>query len=1134
MKKNIVYFLVLFTNPVFSQNSKNTSILNKNENYIHSRVYLEETQETNAAKKQLETVAYYDGLGRPKQNIGVKTSPKGRDVVTHIEYDEFGRQAKDFLPIPQSGTQAGKIYDSPLSNASSIYGNEKIFSEKILENSPLNRLLGQIHQGNDWQNHPVRIEYEANTVSDRVKKFKTVTQWNGGATLSSLSQEGVFSPSSLYKNIAKDEDGNTSIEFKNGQEQVVLVRKFNGSETADTYYIYNEYNQLAFVISPLAAEKANLTQDDLDRLCYQYRYDGKGRLVEKKLPAKGWEYMVYDKLDRLTMSQDAGQRAKKEWLFTRYDRFGRVAYTGIATGESRAVEQANLNLTLSNHVERTSNAGFTQNNMKVHYNPAIGGETSYPKNIKKLLSVNYYDEYPPDAPAAHENILGQQLMASATAGGKSTKSLPLAIYLKNIENDDWSRTFTYYDQKARVIGTLHHNYLEGYTQIQMEIDFAGVVQKTHTYHKRDPKSPEVKIEERFVYDHQNRLVKHFHKINGRNEELLLENIYDELGRLSKKKVGGSEGSPLQEVDYAYNIRGWLTSVNQPQNLGKDLFGFELKYQNPVSNGKESPKYNGNISQMDWKTRSNNEELRRYTYQYDDLNRLTKSFYSKPLAVQPNTGSYDEYLSYDANGNIKTLSRFGDMDKPQAVKIDELSYTYIGNQLVKVSDNSQNPSGYPIGGGVIPYDENGNMMNHKDKGISYIGYNHLNLPSAVFWNGKQTFYLYRADGVKVKKDFPGKVTDYLDGFQYENGALQFVPTAEGYYDFVKQRYVYNYTDHLGNVRLSYAKNNNAALEILEENNYYPFGLEHKGYGGVNLGNPNYHYKYNGKELQENGMYDYGARLYMPEIGRWNAVDPLAEKYPHTSPYTYVNNNPIMLVDPDGRESTDWYQNKKTGDIEWKDTNKELKGYNHLGRKNTIGISHRSYTGKYTDRMYYLNANGSITEKTGDTKITLSHIENGKSIKTPIGTTITSSKTSVSGMAVQGTLSFTVGGGASLSFGYVKDSYGDSSFYYTIGGNLGIGAGLSLDFMPITTTDPNKLFRVSDFEGYGNSYEVGLGAISGSYGGTTREKGLNASEQFNPNRWGKKGEGAYTTKGGSYGIGLDVGAVWSRSKTKLIGR
>ena len=42
---------------------------------------------------------------------------------------------------------------------------------------------------------------------------------------------------------------------------------------------------------------------------------------------------------------------------------------------------------------------------------------------------------------------------------------------------------------------------------------------------------------------------------------------------------------------------WFRRLYQPQNLGKDLFGFELKYQNPVSNGKESPKYNGNISQM---------------------------------------------------------------------------------------------------------------------------------------------------------------------------------------------------------------------------------------------------------------------------------------------------------------------------------------------------------------------------------------------------------------------------------------------------------------------------------------------------------------------------------------------------------
>ena len=79
--------------------------------------------------------------------------------------------------------------------------------------------------------------------------------------------------------------------------------------------------------------------------------------------------------------------------------------------------------------------------------------------------------------------------------------------------------------------------------------------------------------------------------------------------------------------------------------------------------------------------------------------------------------------------------------------------------------------------------------------------------------------------------------------------------------------------------------------------------------MNLGNPNYHYKYNGKELQENSMYDYGARLYMPDIGRWNTIDPLAEKT--HDPYSYVWNNPMKFLDPDGRASMDDYLLDRNG-------------------------------------------------------------------------------------------------------------------------------------------------------------------------------------------------------------------------------
>ncbi|MGV0830661.1 RHS repeat domain-containing protein [Empedobacter brevis] len=100
-------------------------------------------------------------------------------------------------------------------------------------------------------------------------------------------------------------------------------------------------------------------------------------------------------------------------------------------------------------------------------------------------------------------------------------------------------------------------------------------------------------------------------------------------------------------------------------------------------------------------------------------------------------------------------------------------------------------------------------------------------------------------------------------------------------------------------------------VLEENNYYPFGLKHKGYNNTNVANPNYKYKYNGKELQDDfniNLYDYGARNYDPAIGRWFNIDPLAEKSRRFSPYTYALNNPVFFIDPDGMEATSTHTDK----------------------------------------------------------------------------------------------------------------------------------------------------------------------------------------------------------------------------------
>ncbi|REC60907.1 hypothetical protein DRF65_17870, partial [Chryseobacterium pennae] len=433
-----------------------------------------------------------------------------------------------------------------------------------------------------------------------------------------------------------------------------------------------------------------------------------------------------------------------------------------------------------------------------------------------------------------------------------------------------------------------------------------VAQNVVTRHKRLATDTETVITENFEYDHQNRLLVHKHQVNSNPVEILTQNTYNELSQLESKKVGGvSVGTSLQQIDYKYNIRGWMTKINDPANLNGKLFGYEIKYTNPVNPLYATARYNGNIAEIDWNT-SNNNVLKRYTYDYYADNKLKFGHYSEPWATAPQNSFYSEYIIYDLNGNITQLYRnTKNSTTGVAMQIDDLTYIYSGNRLLNVKDNAQNNLGYVGGGNTISYDDNGNMTSHPDKKISSIKYNYLNLPQQVTQDSKAINYVYRADGTKVKKSgTAGLATDYLDGFQYTESNLKFVPTSEGYFNFENNKYIYNYADHLGNVRLSYFKNG-TGIEVLEENNYYPFGLKHEGYNILG-GNPSYNYKYNGKELQETGMYDYGARMYMPDLGRWGVVDPLAEKMTRHSPYNYAFNNPIRFIDPDGRAPlTDYF-------------------------------------------------------------------------------------------------------------------------------------------------------------------------------------------------------------------------------------
>ncbi|MFP3596898.1 DUF6443 domain-containing protein [Chryseobacterium sp. SIMBA_029] len=980
MKTYIINILCLF----IAVATQAQTGLSGTENYMYTKNCLDST-----CTKKSEAVKYFDGLGRLRQVIDVKGSPLGNDLVQPVLYDAFGKKTRNYYPIPQSGSSNGALYGQtsgmtayPVTDATNFYIGEKIFTEKTIESSPLNRVQQQVQVGNDWNNKPVLLGYYANSASDQVRYFKTTSAWIDGSSKATLTDAGFYGASQLFKNSIKDEDGNEKLVFKNTKGQTLLERRGNSGNFADTYFIYDKYDHLVFILPPLAAKETDIATNETKRsaLCYENRYDGRNRVVERKFPGKGWEYMVYDKQDRPIATRDAILKTKGQWLFTKYDSYGRVAFTGIASGGERSMEQTNASAFGINNVKRTQNISFNREGMDVYYDQ----NNTYPSaGLLKILSVNYYDSYPAYSfnPPFPSSILGQPVLTNTQT--VNTQGSPTISLVKNIENDDWTKNYMYYDTKNRVIGSYSINHLGGYTKNEMLLNFAGVAQKINTYHLRKAGEVAVTLSERFVYDSQNRLKRHYHTVDSRPEELLSENTYNELSQLVNKKVGYN----LQSIDYNYNIRGWLTDINKDQmaiaDMGGKLFSYKIKYNqkdgitNPDSglfSGKDVvPRYNGNITEVDWRaieSIGDNPSLtpKRYGYAYDGMNRLTAGYYQNPQ--NPYSREHTESLGYDVNGNITDLYRTSVTENlaTTATVIDKLNYIYTsGNQVSNIIDNTGNPSGYEGGGSEIKYDLNGNMTQMVDKNLSNIIYNYLDLPSKIEYQNlvlpATLSYLYNADGTKLQKSSPRlecnpfqcymvtDISDYLDGFQYQIGGsgngevlpelrsvlektqyayeqqafsstdlneiqnpqlgtglynelknpdLKFFPTAEGFYDYQNDQYIYQYKDHLGNARISFARNSKGALSIIDANDYYPFGMNHLNTGNAFVGQASFtNYKFLGKELQETGFYDLGARFYMPDIGRFNTHDPLSDST--LDPYGYAYNNPLFFTDVTGLRS-----------------------------------------------------------------------------------------------------------------------------------------------------------------------------------------------------------------------------------------
>jgi RHS repeat-associated protein len=546
--------------------------------------------------------------------------------------------------------------------------------------------------------------------------------------------------------------------------------------------------------------------------------------------------------DRLVMSQDAKLRAQGKWLVTGYDNLNRPITTGLWNNATT-------------FVDHLSNAA---------------GSDNYPSTAMlgvgyELLTETHYDDYnnlPAGLTSTLENNWANNFITTYSTAPDYAQEMKQFPAIKGMVT--WTRvkvlgtanqflpSVNIYDKYGRMIQVKSINQTGETDIVSSQYDFAGKVLRTAVKHqKSSPNGLTISIYTKNSYDELGRRTKTENNVNNNGWKVISTTDYDALGRLKHKNLGtkpGTTADPLETLTNDYNIRGWLLGINRNymgQNPSNNFFGFELGYDkitNKVNQNFTGAQYNGNISGAVWKSKGDGIE-RKYDFRYDAVNRLLKADF-----IQHNTdGSWGKdqvnfevkmgdginaNSAYDANGNIKRMQQWG-LKGFASAQIDDLNYNYtvngagtqVSNKLYKVSDALNDPNtklgDFKDGSNGTTddydYDVNGNLLLDKNKAISSVTYNYLNLPEVITVTGKGAItYTYDAAGNKLKKVTvdntvtPAKttITLYVAGLVYENDVLQFMGMEEGRVRFkpaegniaASLQYDYMVKDHLGNVRM----------------------------------------------------------------------------------------------------------------------------------------------------------------------------------------------------------------------------------------------------------------------------------------------------------------------------------------------
>ncbi|RZS99558.1 DUF6443 domain-containing protein [Aquimarina brevivitae] len=718
-----------FTDPVVVY--KNSDLVN----YVRVRSvqqegFMSELSVQQAPVSQVKTVTnYLDYMGRALQSVTKQFSPQKKDLVTVATYDQFGRQTIKYLPYVASyGSGAFKQFDvrdlssSPqylfYQNTTDKIANTKDpWSKSRVEASPLNRVIEQGAVGEDWQlrsGHTIRMDYATNSDLDDIPIWVK--------TAEGLKASKKYDLNTLTLNQTTNENGHLTRTFTDKRGNKLLEETEDGRGWRNINYVFDSKGRMTYVIPPqtmdmlVSSYPKFIPNTVLEQECYRYEYDYRDRVIVKQLPGAAPIFMVYDRWDRLVLSQDGNQRINDQWSFTKYDALNRPVMTGVTvlSGDRAFVQQQVdqfYDQVQVNDYLRYEELGAHQHGYTNQSFPTINAISDV------ILSVTYYDNYDFVYQPGWQGPMGIVKFIPELAIDEylsRPKGKVTGTKINILGSQDYVYYVSFYDDKYRLIQSTSTNHLNGTDRYTTSYDFVGkVLQEKRTHQALND---QLIIHKEFTYDHHGRPLKTYHTINDGDKILLSDNQYNEIGELIEKNLHSTDNGAnfLQSIDYRYNIRGWLKTINNPQltfnpennDDTNDLFGMELYYNDREATLNNSPSYNKNISAVTWKSAAQQEE-QGYVYTYDRSNRLKTASYinlSDPLK----NGRYsvgglqgiieDTGISYDKNGNILHLKRYGLLAGNTGV-IDDLFYQYNGNQLISVDDSGDASLGYKTSGSI---------------------------------------------------------------------------------------------------------------------------------------------------------------------------------------------------------------------------------------------------------------------------------------------------------------------------------------------------------------------------------------------------------------------------------------------------